>query len=766
MVDPNAATEGEAGGEGEIWRGDGEGGRRLGEGSPRGSGEEADSLLRRSRSAGNGGITTMRDIGGRPVSVPSTGAALLAIGGGGSHSGGTGTNGSRDSRSTASVSDYGVLLHGGEYTDDDPEGSSPTHIPARPSTELGFIGEERRGHIIPQSELLRDEGSSSHPRPEHERGPEEEHGPEYSPLLPPPRLIDPDRPTPGSTQGQQIPSTSQKTSFSGRSGVHHDDLDDPMVLTARRVRMSQIGIGPRAEFEVGPRGQSPESPATSTTVHDPSPVPGPSTSGGRGSGGPGWGSLGLGGIARLSRLSWFKNLRENLGQQDSPTRSSHRGSRPTSYASKGDVEAARGLLSGEEFKREQRGSRAGLGLGLGLGGERPISSVSAKSAVSSATTIYHDARSDPETPPPLPPLPRAFLSGGGNGSGAGSQVDVSAGYGSPGGGGGGGGGEPPSYESPHMHQAVKDLNSPHSHNIVDILDLPAPASVSQFSSASSRGTVPFPPGLVQLPTPRSWYESSSSEGGGERADVFVGIDGLEDEPPRAGDGWRVLARNAGLGNVEHRSSFGLVSVCIHSFIWSKDIGADCCPIFFSKPQFVHSQDLTAISEVGSLHSMRSRLNPFSARSSGSAAASSHHNFSGSNSSRPSGQTASSALSLAHSGSISSDGRRRLRGTVSPALSAFGYPDLSPSSTGTGQFQQPAPPPPPYIPQSSLFGGGAQQPITVRSVTTGTPGTSTTGSADTETTYTNNFNLDCALADQLTGDSQLLSMPWATGLDDD
>jgi len=242
--------------------------------------------------------------------------------------------------------------------------------------------------------------------------------------------------------------------------------------------------------------------------------------------------------------------------------------------------------------------------------------------------------------------------------------------------------------------------------------------------------MPFPPGLIQLPTPRSWYESSSSEG------ENITIDVLEDEPPRAGDGWRVLARNANVSQTEHRSSFGI-------------------------PQFVYSHDLTAISEVGSLHSMRSHLNPFSARSSGSAPASSRHNFSGSNSSKPSGhshgRTTSSGISLAHSGSISSDGRRRLRGPVSPALSAFGYPD---SPSPTGQFTVPTPPPPPYIPRSPL--GGARE-ATVRSVTTGTPGTSTAGSADTEATYMNNLDY---MVDHTTADSHLLSMPWATGLDDD
>lgn len=95
--------------------------------------------------------------------------------------------------------------------------------------------------------------------------------------------------------------------------------------------------------------------------------------------------------------------------------------------------------------------------------------------------------------------------------------------------------------------------------------------------------------------------------------------------------------------------------------------------------------------------------------------------------------------------------------MSPALSAFGYPN-SPSSPD--QFPAPAPPPPPYIPRSPL--GGVPE-ATVRSVTTGTPGTSTTGSADTEATYKNNMDY---VADHTTEDPHLLlTMPWATGLDD-
>lgn len=71
------------------------------------------------------------------------------------------------------------------------------------------------------------------------------------------------------------------------------------------------------------------------------------------------------------------------------------------------------------------------------------------------------------------------------------------------------------------------------------------------------------------------------------------------------------------------------------------------------------------------------------------------------------------------------------------------------------FPTPPPPPPPYLPRSPL--GGPQERVrepTLRSVMTGASAPST---ADTEITR---------VAQHDTGDSQLLSMPWATGLDDE
>ena len=450
----------------------------------------------------------MSDTSTRLVSVPpaavvaggvATGTAFAGALTSRSNSGtnNSGGSGAANTESTV-VSDYGVLLHGSDYTDD-PESSSPTHIPARPSTDMGFIADSRR--IVPPSELLRmererlEQEQLMHNEPSSSRNmatvPEH-----YSPLSPPPPL-DPDR--------LGLLSTPRPSS-SAMSGASGNDQDDPKVLTARRVRLSQLVPRSQPELRV------------------------PETSAGASSGGV-WGSLGLGGIARLSRLSWFKNFRENI--QDQPAspesrRGSRWGSRPVSWVprplSEHDIEGSRAF-----FDDDLKPPRA---LGFTEEGERPKSSVSAKSA----STVYHDAESNPGTPPPLPALPRAYMPASPTTYMEQSREDSA---------------RSPMYGSDET--AIDDDSAP---RLVDVLDMPAPSSVSQFSSASSR-SVQFPPGLTTLQSPQAWYESSSSEG--DHAGITIDV--LEDTPPRPGDGWRAIARNATLSHpAEHRTSFGVVSI--------------------------------------------------------------------------------------------------------------------------------------------------------------------------------------------------------------
>jgi len=92
-----------------------------------------------------------------------------------------------------------------------------------------------------------------------------------------------------------------------------------------------------------------------------------------------------------------------------------------------------------------------------------------------------------------------------------------------------------------------------------------------------------------------------------------------------------------------------------------------------QPKVVHPGFIP--SEQGSLHSMRSHINPPSVRSTGSAPASHHSGSLSSNSSRPSAHSASGSIarSLGRTGSIISDGRRRFdpSQSSSPPVSAFG-----------------------------------------------------------------------------------------------
>ena len=340
VVDPTA-----------VERATGEGrdeGRPAGEGSPRGSGEEADSFLQRSRSATD--ATNTADTSAKLVSVS---AAPVGNNGNTNSSGGSGPTDS------TAVSDYGVLLERVDY--EGPEAYTPMHIPARPSTDLGFV-EDRAPvqHIISPSELLRmererEENEGLLPTTMRNLPPEE-----YSPLIPPPRL-DPDRiPTPGGSSPKSI-----------SSALSAHDLDDPMVLTARRVRMSQVGSPSNTS-----RSQS------DLRLED-SNAP-PSRPPSRPSSGSAWGSLGFGGIARLSRLSWFKGMREAF-QQNTPSRStsgSRHASRRASWVGRAladrDLEVGRGLLASEAEKRPS-------GSGYNVQGERPMSSISTKSAVSGHT---------------------------------------------------------------------------------------------------------------------------------------------------------------------------------------------------------------------------------------------------------------------------------------------------------------------------------------------------------------------------------------------
>ncbi|PBK89015.1 hypothetical protein ARMGADRAFT_1167792 [Armillaria gallica] len=449
---------------------------------------------------------------------------------------------------------------------------------------------------------------------------------DFGPPMPPPRLVDP--------ESRSSRDSSRNSKQTHRSSYPIDGDEPAMLATARRVRVEDLG--PRT------------SPLSSNSPLDSPEHPHPSTSAAaRHSGG----LLGLGSLASLGRFSnMFKSL-------DS---SSRRHSRLPSD----DLESGQALLG--DVSPEMTDRRL-LGPAMSSMSDRPMSSVSAKSAASGAT-VYHDAQSSiPSTPvlagvPVLTPPPRALA--------APNQAEL--GIWSPG-----------SLERMRHHASVPGDSSvaetstaptspvtPVFTGHIDILDMPAPRGISPFTSASSMKDTPsnssfgtkllsYPPGLTKSMPPRTWGDisgttsSMGSFAGGSDGTTGISFDILEEEPPSAGDGWRSLAGvvPSGVDEVGRRSTFGL-------------------------PHFIHHPGHS--SEQGSLHSMRSHLSPGSRSSAGSAPASLRDPSTGSGSSKSHGTAGHS--SLAHSGSISSDGRHRYRaqGPMSPALSAFG--PASPASS--------------------------------------------------------------------------------------
>ncbi|KAF8836584.1 hypothetical protein BDN67DRAFT_973969 [Paxillus ammoniavirescens] len=557
--------------------------RPSGVGSPREGGEEADSFLRRSRSATDGTRRVSSSV--RPVASLPPGAAAPHI---------IGSTGSDHSRHTGSsvVTDYGILLPDGgpigqAYRDD-------AHFPTRPSSEM-------TGHIMPPRELLRIDDEEEPQSPPRMYGLPRLSDPSFpevfSPLLPPPPL-DIDR------LSSHKPSSLNEKEKSVRSlSYPASDMEDSKVYTARRVRVQ----------ELGPR--SPTGDDTSSNTHaEPSPVPGPSS----------WrSSFGLGSISRLRR-SWFGGSASR-----STSRSFHGRGRSE------DSEVGQSLLAAPP-------ARPRASLGLNIDGERPMSSVSTKSAMS-GNTIYHDAISrlgTPVTPVSVPS--RAVTPANGGGAAPGSHfvppVPVGA---------------PPAYTASDPYNSIGSRGSfPYSQG-VDVLDLPVPEPASPFAASGSTYGVTritaLPPGLGGSHT-RAWRDSLSAITGSSN-EAGITIDVLDAEPPRAGEGWRSMSAgllgggNNGSDPSERRTTFGT-------------------------PQLVHQRH-PMLSERGSLHSMQSHLNPYS-RSSGSAPTSSgnFHSLFGSHSSHPSANSRDQTESSGSLRSGSSFGRR-IGGPISPAISAFG-----------------------------------------------------------------------------------------------
>lgn len=258
-------------------------------------------------------------------------------------------------------------------------------------------------------------------------------------------------------------------------------------------------------------------------------------------------ALSFGSFARLSPLSWLQSS-ANSRSRSRPRTQSRPGSALGRPLTDAELQAGRAVLMAARP------------------GDRPVSYVSAHS-MNSGNSVYHDAastfsshaQSRPPTPatgstptPPLPlpvppvPSPPPIATS----TPLRSDFDLTSGS-IP---------NPPVY-APSPPAPVGDAASHSSGNAenpsgvtIDILDTPAPPSVSPYSSTSSRGGPTLPPGLGHFTAPRVWRESSSdmpppaSLGSGQSDD-------LEDEPPRAGNGWTNLRTTVGL---ERRTTLGQV----------------------------------------------------------------------------------------------------------------------------------------------------------------------------------------------------------------
>ena len=456
-----------------------DGDRPPGVGSPRDFGEEIDPFLQHSRSG-----DASRHRSSRAVANLPPGAAPPVIGSATSAD-------SRHTKSSAST-DYGELLPdsgriGQAYANE----SDPYFPVAKASSEM-------IGHIIPPGELLKidDEEELGTPPRMYGVSRAEDSDPLLSPFtpLPPPPPLDTERYS--SRRGSSV-NEKEKSLYS--LSYPASDMEASEVVTARRVRVRDVGArlaegegaSPLSRFETGP-------------------VAGPSN----------W-RRSLGGSLQRLRQSWF-------------------GGSSRSHSSNGrirsdDIESSQSLLPGSRLRPHS-------GLGLIVSGDRPISTLSTRSAVS-GISVYHDAVSRLGTPVSVPS--RAMTPATGGGIVPGSEAPPT--------------GAPPAYALNDPYDSIGSRGSlPYSQG-VDVLDLPAPEPVSQFmaSGGMSRGT---------LPGRQEQQRSSLSIITGSSNDAGITIDVLDAEPPRAGEGWRTMAegllggRSSGSDNGQRRTTFGTVSI--------------------------------------------------------------------------------------------------------------------------------------------------------------------------------------------------------------
>ncbi|KAH9917245.1 uncharacterized protein B0H18DRAFT_1123700 [Fomitopsis serialis] len=500
------------------------------------------------------------------------------------------------------------------------------------------------GPIMPREELLArmNEEDAAMPQVRLVSPSTDEH---TSPLLPPPPLGS-DRRSMRAARPSFIETKSMRSlasaAFSGSSeksgSIDAQEQERAELLTARRVKVSNYS--------------QPTSDAGNSSIMS--------------------GTSGLERLANLPRMSWFRRmsfLPPPMGSRPSsregaegdrytrtPPRSHSRQgsrSRPLSWAPLPTHEPTSPTPDSSGSRRPRPPSSFPQGLGLLIGGERPVSSVSAKSRAS-VSTVYHDARETPSsslvdvsvTPagtfgsnrsqpgiPPVPPLPQARTAPVSPLAELTPEIATRGGY-----------LDIPAYEPPTYEESHRD--SPHSSgdsgpgDTVDVLDMPVPRPASPFTAASGSSRTQPPPGL---PNPSVWRDSHATTDG-TSSTSGIRIDVLEEAPPPAQDGWRTLSGNVGAAAPGgRRTTFGV-------------------------PMVIHRDALQ--SERGSLASGRSHLTPHVLHSSGSTAASLHTHHSSSSKSHSQGPSGSSgSRSVSHAGSVGERRLEQVSETASPPLSA-------------------------------------------------------------------------------------------------
>ncbi|KAF8872577.1 hypothetical protein BD779DRAFT_1572256 [Infundibulicybe gibba] len=489
--------------------------RTPGEGSPRHSGEEADPFLQQSA-----GPSRPRSARVPPPPIHD-----------GSHS-------SSSKTASTNTSGYGVLL------------DRPT-LRIGPQDAPSIVSEERRGKTLPYDT----------------HDPRARDSAQYSPLMPPPRLVDPASHSPDL---DYLPAPTYKPhhdSYVSHRSASPMDLEDAPVLTARRVRVEDLA----------PRGSK------STTA---SPV---SSSGGWMSG------LGLG-LGNIKRMSWFTRNSGDKAEDEAE-------SGPLLLNYPGSSSSPPPLPEKSQLRMQSQPQMSQVRLGdsltssrgrAGPDSARPLSSVSARSGTSvSGGTIYHDAYSSIPTTPVLAALPRALTPGSPqnrNSWHVGNRSLGELGYVPT--------APPPAYEFESSHSATANtFGTGHTNTtnnttntnttdqtntttsgptdtdttaadppaFVDILDMPVPRAVGHFASDSlasstSAGSLKYPPGLVSLAGADLGGDMPAHElgrgnevrwvggrpgPGGLGAAAGIAIEVLEEEPPSAAERWRALATSQG-----------------------------------------------------------------------------------------------------------------------------------------------------------------------------------------------------------------------------